>query len=94
MHVVFLTALGSGKGYEDWCWWLLGFIVLARRVIVSVDWTLLLVFMKRVCWCPSTNAITGVAGVSAVGALSHTGLWLTAIGLSQVISNVPVPFSC
>nr|KSB86462.1 hypothetical protein LFZ31_15890 [Salmonella enterica subsp. enterica serovar Newport str. S09097] len=32
-------------------------------------------------------ALQGV--FNQVGALSHLGLWLTAIGLSQVISNVP-----
>ncbi|VDY43836.1 membrane protein [Salmonella enterica subsp. enterica serovar Daytona] len=67
-----------------------GFIVLARRVIVSVDWTLLLVFMAMFIDVHLLTQLPALQGVfNQVGALSHLGLWLTAIGLSQVISNVP-----
>ncbi len=59
-------------------------------MVLSVDWTLLLVFMAMfidvhlMTQLPALHhALSGVSG------LSDGGLWLTAIGLSQVISNVP-----
>ncbi|STK72908.1 transporter [Escherichia coli] len=64
--------------------------LLARRVVLSVDWTLLLVFMAMfidVHLLTQLPALQGVLG--NVSHLSEPGLWLTAIGLSQVISNVP-----
>ncbi|HKS32278.1 MAG TPA: anion transporter [Enterobacteriaceae bacterium] len=67
-----------------------GFLLLARRVVLSVDWTLLLVFIAMfidvhlMIQLPALNAV-----LMQVGELPAPGLWLTAIGLSQVISNVP-----
>lgn len=67
-----------------------GFLLLARRVVLSVDWTLLLVFIAMfidvhlMTQLPALNAV-----LTQVGGLPAPGLWLTAIGLSQVISNVP-----
>lgn len=90
LYVVFLTALELRQ--ELWGLVLVaaGFIVLARRVIVSVDWTLLLVFMAMFIDVHLLTQLPALQGVfNQVGALSHLGLWLTAIGLSQVISNVP-----
>ncbi len=90
LYVVFLTALELRQ--ELWGLVLVaaGFIVLARRVIVSVDWTLLLVFMAMFIDVHLLTQLPALQGVfNQVGALSHLGLWLTAIGLSQIISNVP-----
>ncbi|EAR2625883.1 anion transporter [Salmonella enterica] len=90
LYVVFLTALELRQ--ELWGLVLVaaGFIVMARRVIVSVDWTLLLVFMAMFIDVHLLTQLPALQGVfNQVGALSHLGLWLTAIGLSQVISNVP-----
>ena len=69
---------------------LLGFLALARAVIVHVDWSLLLVFMVMFIDVHLLTQLPALHQVlSGVGALSGGGLWLTAIGLSQVISNVP-----
>ena len=69
---------------------LLGFLVLARAVIVHVDWSLLLVFMVMFIDVHLLTQLPALHQVlSGVGTLSGGGLWLTAIGLSQVISNVP-----
>ncbi|HAZ4188935.1 TPA: hypothetical protein RUT48_000401 [Escherichia coli] len=66
------------------------FDVLARRVVLSVDWTLLLVFMAMFIDVHLLTQLPVLQGVlSNVSHLSEPGLWLTAIGLSQVISNVP-----
>lgn len=67
-----------------------GFALLARRVILSVDWTLLLIFIlmfidiHMLTQIPALNEM-----LSATRSLSEAGFWLTAIGMSQVISNVP-----
>ncbi|STQ13145.1 transporter, YbiR family [Enterobacter cloacae] len=67
-----------------------GFVVLARRVLVSVDWTLLLVFMVMFIDVHLLIQLPVLQHVlHSVSGLSQPGLWLTAIGLSQVISNVP-----
>ena len=67
-----------------------GFLLLARAVIVNVDWSLLLVFMAMFI---DVHLLTQLPvlqqWLNGVGQLSSGGLWLTAIGLSQVISNVP-----
>lgn len=90
LYIVFLTALE----FKQELWGLVivaaGFALLARRVVLSVDWTLLLVFMAMfidVHLLTQLPALQGVLG--NVSHLSEPGLWLTAIGLSQVISNVP-----
>ena len=67
-----------------------GFLLLARAVIVNVDWSLLLVFMAMFI---DVHLLTQLPvlqqWLNGVGQLSPGGLWLTAIGLSQFISNVP-----
>ena len=67
-----------------------GFLLLARRVVLSVDWTLLLVFMAMFI---DVHLLTQLPvlqqAFGGASALSGMSLWLTAIGLSQVISNVP-----
>ncbi len=71
-----------------------GFVVLARRVLVSVDWTLLLVFM--VMFIDVHLLIRSVLQhvLHSVSGLSQPGLWLAAVGLSQVISSVPSTIYC
>ncbi|WP_345892424.1 SLC13 family permease, partial [Pantoea ananatis] len=67
-----------------------GFLFLARRVLVSVDWTLLLVFMVMFIDVHLLIQLPVLQHVlHSVSGLSQPGLWLTAIGLSQFISNVP-----
>ncbi len=72
LYVVFLTALELRQ--ELWGLVLVaaGFIVLARRVIVSVDWTLLLVFMAMFIDVHLLTQLSALQGVfNRVGALSH-----------------------
>ncbi|MRS13833.1 anion transporter [Enterobacteriaceae bacterium RIT691] len=89
-YLIFLLALELRQ--ELWGLALLaaGFLLLERRVVFSVDWTLLLVFMAMFI---DVHLMTQLPilqqALTGVGQLSEGGLWLTAIGLSQVISNVP-----
>lgn len=67
-----------------------GFLLLERRIVLSVDWSLLLVFMAMFIDVHLLTQLPALHhGLSAVGTLSDGALWLTAIGLSQFISNVP-----
>lgn len=89
-YLIFLLSLELHQ--ELWGLALLaaGFLVLERRVVFSVDWTLLLVFMAMFVDVHLMTQLPALHhALSGVGGLSDVGLWLTAIGLSQVISNVP-----
>jgi di/tricarboxylate transporter len=59
-------------------------------VVLKVDWSLLLVFIAMFI---DVHLLTQLPVLHSllerVGGLSPLQLWLTAIGLSQVISNVP-----
>lgn len=90
LYIIFLTALELK--YALWGALLVagGFLLLARRVLISVDWTLLLVFMAMFIDVHLLIQLPVLQGaLHSVSGLSPLGLWLTAIGLSQFISNVP-----
>ncbi|VFS10757.1 Inner membrane protein YbiR [Citrobacter koseri] len=90
MYIVFLTALELKQELWGLAIVAAGFIVLARRVVLSVDWTLLLVFMAMFIDVHLLIQLPVLQGVLRhVETLSAPGLWLTALGLSQFISNVP-----
>ena len=89
-YLIFLAALEMQKELWGLVIIAVGFLLLARRVVLSVDWTLLLVFIAMFIDVYLLTELPvlqqSLAGVSG---LSEGQLWLTAIGLSQVISNVP-----
>ncbi|SUX86517.1 Inner membrane protein YbiR [Citrobacter koseri] len=90
LYIVFLTALELKQELWGLAIVAAGFIVLARRVVLSVDWTLLLVFMVMFIDVHLLIQLPVLQGVLRhVETLSAPGLWLTALGLSQFISNVP-----
>lgn len=90
LYLVFLTALELKQAPVGLAIVAVGFLLLARRVVLSVDWTLLLVFMAMFIDVHLLTQLPLLQGaLNHVSTLSEPGLWLTAIGLSQVISNVP-----
>ncbi len=90
LYIVFITALELNRALAGALLVACGFLFLARRVLVSVDWTLLLVFMAMFIDVHLLIQLPVLQTVlHSVSGLSQPGLWLTAIGLSQVISNVP-----
>lgn len=90
LYIVFLTALELKQELWGLAIVAAGFLVLARRVVLSVDWTLLLVFMAMFIDVHLLTQLSALQAISGhIGTLSGPGLWLTAIGLSQFISNVP-----
>ena len=68
----------------------IGFLLLARKVLLSIDWSLLLVFMVMFI---DVSLITQLPilqyALTGINQLSTEGLFVLGIGLSQVISNVP-----
>lgn len=90
LYIVFLTALEMKFALCGALLVAAGFLVLARRVLISVDWTLLLVFIAMFIDVHLLIQLPALQGaLHSVTDLSPLGLWLTAIGLSQFISNVP-----
>ncbi|MCU7783456.1 anion transporter [Lelliottia amnigena] len=90
LYIVFLTALEMKFALWGALLVAAGFLVLARRVLISVDWTLLLVFIAMFIDVHLLIQLPVLQGaLHSVTDLSPLGLWLTAIGLSQFISNVP-----
>ncbi|MFW0765347.1 SLC13 family permease [Trabulsiella odontotermitis] len=89
-YLIFLVALELKLELWGLALIAVGFLLLARRVVLSVDWSLLLVFVAMfidvhlLTQLPSLHHL-----LTGVGKFSDGGLWLTAIGLSQFISNVP-----
>lgn len=89
-YLVFLTALELKQELWGLALIALGFLLLARAVIINVDWTLLLVFMAMFIDVHLLIQLPVLQhALNGVGQLSAGGLWLTSIGLSQFISNVP-----
>ena len=90
LYIVFLTALELKFALWGALLVAAGFLVLARRVLISVDWTLLLVFIAMFIDVHLLIQLPALQGaLHSVTDLSPLGLWMTAIGLSQFISNVP-----
>ena len=90
LYLLFLLALELRLEAWGLAALVVGFLLLERRVVISVDWTLLLVFMAMFIDVHLLTQLPALHRVlTHVGQLPDVGLWLTAAGLSQVISNVP-----
>lgn len=90
LYLVFIVSLELKQ--EIWGLTLvaLGFVVLARRTLLSIDWSLLLVFMVMFVDVHLLTRLPALEdALHGVGQLSQGGLYALGIGLSQIISNVP-----
>lgn len=89
-YLVFLLALDLHLAPWGLAALAVGFLLFERQVIIRVDWTLLLVFMVMFI---DVHLLTQLPAfhhaLMHVGQLPQAGQWLTAVGLSQIISNVP-----
>ncbi|MFG1175362.1 SLC13 family permease [Erwiniaceae bacterium CAU 1747] len=90
LYVMFIVALE-----QDLAIWGLGlvfvvFMLMARRILLTIDWSLLAVFIAMfVDVFLLTRLPVLQTSLHAVGELPQLGQYLLAAGLSQVISNVP-----
>lgn len=66
------------------------FLIMARRILLTIDWSLLVVFIAMfVDVFLLTRLPVLQSSLHSVGQLPQLGQFLLAAGLSQVISNVP-----
>ncbi|WP_032974058.1 SLC13 family permease, partial [Cronobacter malonaticus] len=89
-YIVFLTALELNVALWGLALVAVGFLLVARRVLISIDWSLLLVFVAMfidVHLLTKLPALT--SSLQHVSQLPPVGLYALGIGLSQFISNVP-----
>ncbi|EOW6769828.1 SLC13 family permease [Cronobacter muytjensii] len=90
LYVVFLTALELELALWGLALVAAGFLLAARRVLISIDWSLLLVFVAMFI---DVHLLTQLPALTSslhhVTQLPPVGLYALGIGLSQFISNVP-----
>ncbi|MCW1874718.1 SLC13 family permease [Erwinia sp. INIA-01] len=90
LYAVFIAALEL-----DLAVWGLGlvfavFLLMARRILLTIDWSLLVVFIAMFIDVFLLTRLPVLhSSLHAVGQLPQLGQFLLAAGLSQVISNVP-----
>ena len=90
MYVVFIGCIDFGVASYGLLAVLVCFMLLARQVLLRIDWPLILVFIAMfidVRLMVGLGAVQGV--VEQIVHLSPAGVYALGIGLSQVISNVP-----
>ncbi|QDY41454.1 SLC13 family permease [Candidatus Pantoea soli] len=90
LYIVFIVALELK--FTGWALLLVAvcFLLLARSVLASIDWSLLLVFVAMFIDVFLLMHLPALQPWFArIGQLGEGGIYLLAIGLSQVISNVP-----
>jgi di/tricarboxylate transporter len=90
LYLVFIVSLELKQELWGLALVALGFVILARRILLSIDWSLLLVFIVMFI---DVHLITRLPlleqALHGVSQLPPGGLFALAIGLSQFISNVP-----
>ncbi len=90
LYLVFLASLEFHV--ERWGLLLVavGFLIMARNVLVNIDWSLLLVFVVMFIDVHLLIQLPALReNLPAVTQFSSGGLFLLGVGLSQFISNVP-----
>lgn len=89
-YVLFITALEMYYPLAGLALVALVFLVFARQVVTTIDWTLLVVFIVMFI---DVHLLTRLpvltAHLPSLTRFDAQGVLLTGIGLSQVISNVP-----
>ncbi len=90
LYVIFVISLELKQEIWGLALVALGFVVLARKILLSIDWSLLLVFVVMFI---DVHLITRLPllehALHGVSQLSEGGLFALGVGLSQIISNVP-----
>lgn len=90
LYTIFLLCLDFNLALYGLLAVFAGFLLLARRVLLQIDWSLILVFIAMFIDVGlMTRLPTVQPWFAAIATLSNSGVYLLGIGLSQVISNVP-----
>lgn len=90
MYVIFIGCVDSGLAVYGLLAVMLCFLLLARQVLIRIDWPLIAVFIAMFIDVRLIVGLGFVQGaVEQMGLLPPMGVYALGIGLSQVISNVP-----
>ncbi|OWF90174.1 SLC13 family permease [Yersinia entomophaga] len=90
LYILFVVSVDLGWGLYGLMAVSIGLLLLARRVLFYIDWSLIFVFMamfidiRLLTELPALQSLFG--GIST---LPPSGIYLLGIGSSQIISNVP-----
>ena len=90
MYVIFIGCVDAGVAVYGLLAVLLCFLLLARQVLLRIDWPLIVVFIAMFIDVRLIVGLGPIQGaVDQIGQLSSMGVYALGIALSQVISNVP-----
>ncbi|MEE4485402.1 SLC13 family permease [Serratia ficaria] len=90
LYAIFLLCLDFNLALYGLLAVFAGFLLLARRVLLQIDWSLIFVFIAMFIDVGLFTRLPAVQpGFAAISTLGDGGIYALGIGLSQLISNVP-----
>lgn len=90
LYVIFIICVDLGWAGYGLLVVFAGLLLLARRVLLAIDWSLILVFMAMFIDVRLLTELPGLQSLfGEIKTLSTAASYILGIGLSQVISNVP-----
>lgn len=90
LYVIFIICVDFGWAGYGLLVVFAGLLLLARRVLLAIDWSLIVVFMAMFIDVRLLTELPGLQSLfSEIKTLSAAAVYILGIGLSQVISNVP-----
>lgn len=90
LYVIFIICVDFGRAGYGLLAVFAGLLLLARRVLLAIDWSLIVVFMAMFIDVRLLTELPGLQSLfSEIKTLSAAMAYILGIGLSQVISNVP-----
>ncbi|MGE4798815.1 SLC13 family permease [Yersinia hibernica] len=90
LYVIFIICVDLGWAIYGLLIVFIGLLLLARRVLLAIDWSLIVVFMAMFIDVRLLTELPGLQSLfGEIKTLSAGAAYMLGIGLSQVISNVP-----
>ncbi|AHM74999.2 SLC13 family permease [Yersinia hibernica] len=90
LYVIFIICVDLGWASYGLLIVFIGLLLLARRVLLAIDWSLIVVFMAMFIDVRLLTELPGLQSLfGEIKTLSAGAAYMLGIGLSQVISNVP-----
>ncbi|ELI8169280.1 SLC13 family permease [Yersinia enterocolitica] len=90
LYVIFIICVDFGWAGYGLLVVFAGLLLLARRVLLAIDWSLIVVFMAMFIDVRLLTELPGLQSLfGEIKTLSAAAAYILGIGLSQVISNVP-----
>lgn len=90
LYAIFLLCLDIGLPLYGLLAVFAGFLLLARRVLLQIDWSLIFVFAAMFIDVGLFTRLPPLQpAFAAIAGLSDGGVYALGVGLSQIVSNVP-----